>query len=243
MPIIKKNFFFFTTARIILDDDALSEALKERRYSYITGLSYDGALDATGIASVRSKKTPILKLQGKDDDALLMQCNETTRNEIRRTMKMPELVFHIPEKNEKKVYELYQYFEDIGGRPIRTRGYFKESLLAGAWRGDTLLAAVICYDARPYVRVNAIVSLRNEDAELRKLVSYSTRRLIFELARYARDNGYQLLDLGGVNLEDPAKKGITAFKMSFGGELVDEYTYTFKSSLFRHAYSFFYKGR
>ena len=234
-----KNRLLFSSARVILDDETLKRVLAEKQYSYITGLSYN-LFDFGRNVSVKNKKTVSTDITKITDEQFLSQCSDTTRNEIRKTFKIAELDFKIPDENLDGVYNLYTDFEVRGKRITRARDYFAKSLLAGAYYKGKLIAAIICYNAFPVLRVNAIVSERN-DEEFRRYVSFATRRLIFELFLYSKENKYNFLDLGGVNMTDSGKAGITAFKMSFGGELLDEYTYTYKSLLYRYVNSFFHK--
>ena len=39
--VIEKNYFLFKTLRVILDDERLWPALKEKKHAYVTGLSYN----------------------------------------------------------------------------------------------------------------------------------------------------------------------------------------------------------
>ncbi len=230
--------------RVILEDAALARALKEKKHAYITGLSYDGGL-AGGDASVakKTKQTVVIEPGTMTDEEIIASFRDTTRNEVRRTFNTPEFLFVLPDSNRKEVLALYSEFEEVGERPARRAEYFAQSIFAGAYWQDKLIASIICYDAKPVLRVNAIVSVRKDASEASKYVSFATRRLVFELIKYAREHGYGQLDLGGINTTDEAKKGITAFKMSFGGATKEEYTYTYKSSLFRYVTSLFYKGR
>lgn len=241
MVIIRRSLFF-KSARVILEDELLIRLLREKRYSYISGLSYNGALAIEG-STPRSKKTVIVPLERANDEELFMQMSETTRNEIRRTFKMPELRFAVPDSQRDKIYALYKAFEVSGKRLVRSLAYFKKSIFAGAYHNDELIAAIILYDAKPVLRINAIVSRRGEGQDVRKLVSFATRRLIYELCRFGRDHEYTEFDLGGVNLSTSTKAGIAAFKMSFGGVLRDEYMYTHKSCLFHYVNSLFNKRR
>lgn len=230
--VIEKNYFFFRTLRVVLDNERLREALAARRHTYITGLSYDGSLGGTEIR-INAKKTPVIDCAGKSDEDFLRGANDTTRNEIRRTFKTPELSFAVPDQNRMAIWQMYAEFERAGGRSPRGFSYFNESLFAGAYYNGALVAAIICYDGKPYLRAHAIVSLRKIETELKKYISFATRRLVFELAKFGREGRYAWLDLGGVNLQDEAKAGIDAFKLSFGARLVDEYTYMYAGRLFR----------
>ncbi|MEK7630445.1 MAG: peptidoglycan bridge formation glycyltransferase FemA/FemB family protein [Patescibacteria group bacterium] len=242
--VIERNFILSRTLRVILDDAALASALKEKKHAYITGLSYDGDLTGSDASiAKKTKQTIVIEPDAMTDEEIIASFRDTTRNEVRRTFTIPELSFVLPDANHEEAVNLYSEFEEMGARPPRRAEYFRESLFAGAYWKRKLIASIICYDAKPVLRVNAIVSVRKDASEISKHVSFATRRLIFELIRYARDHGYRQIDLGGINTTDESKKGITAFKMSFGGMTREEYTYTYKNSLFRYVTSFFYKGR
>lgn len=231
--VIKQTKLFFRSARFIFEDEELKRALREKKYSYITGLSYDRSLVRNDKVSKKQKKTPVIKLEGQDLESIYRKFNDTTRNEIHKTEKMQEFRFLLSNKNNASIYGLYSDFEKRGGRPVRKKEYFKESIFAGAYFQDKLIAAIIAYDAKPYIRINAIVSADKQVFSERKYISYATRRLVWEFVGFGKERGYQWIDLGGVNLIEKEKSGIAAFKMSFGGELVDEFTYTYKSKLFR----------
>ncbi|MFC1595088.1 hypothetical protein ACFL3E_01520 [Patescibacteria group bacterium] len=218
--------------RIVLDDKKLKQALEKKGHFYISGVSYNGSFGSKDIL-IKQKKTPVISLIDTDKDKILGSLHDTTRNEVKRTFKMPELSFRLPDDNRSEIYKLYKKFEKKGGRIVRRKSYFKNSIFAGAYWKDKLIAGIICYDIFPYLRVNAIVSERLQESEIKKAVSFATRRLIFELCSHGMQKGYLLIDLGGVNLEEKEKSGITAFKMSFGGELINEYTYTYKSPVFK----------
>ncbi len=229
--VIVHRRFLFSSARIILDDEELKKALREKCYSYITGLSYN-KFDFGPEVKIKNKKTIVISVKNLSAEDFLWQSSETTRNEIRRTFKMPELFFRVPCEDAETIYRLYSDFEKEGGRIVRSKDYFQKSLLAGAYLDDRLIAAIICYDASPVLRINAIVSLRHDES-IRKYISFATRRLIFELFQYGSQKKYESLDLGGINVTEKEKLGITAFKRSFGGVGQDEYTYSYASSFAR----------
>lgn len=240
--IFQRRFLFWKTARIILEDEALKDTIENRRYSYVTGLSYNSDLFVgDNTVSQKKKLTAVLPLSGFLDEDLLMRASETTRNEIRRALKTPELSFELPTKKKDAIYELYAQFEREGGRPVRKKSYVERSILGGAWLQGRLIAGIIVYDSFPYLRINAIISLRNTDKEISKIVGFATRALVFELMRFGRDKNYELVDLGGINTQEEKKKGITAFKMSFGAKEKADYMYTYKSTFFRYANFIFHK--
>ena len=105
-----------------------------------------------------------------------------------------------------------------------------------AYYKDELIASVPCYDTFPYFQVRAMFSKRmgvhGEDAGFYKLIGSATRRLIFEICRYAHKRGCKFVGLGSVNYSDPQKARVADFKMFFGSHLGDEYTYVYKSRWF-----------
>ena len=71
------------------------------------------------------------------------------------------------------------------------------------------------------------------DKEMLRLISFSTRRLVWEICKYGKENDYFGFDLGSINLVDSNKASIAQFKNSFGGKIVDEYLYIYKSKIFK----------
>ena len=226
--IFEQRKFFFKTIRIILDDEVLKRTLQARSHSYITGLSYNN-FPAGSEVHIKSKKTTVIEL----GDDYFKRFNDTTRNEIRRTEKVSDLSFQIPDTNRDAVYRLYRAFESEGNRIVRPAAYFHRSVFFGAYLGGELMAAILCYDAYPYMRAHAIVSSLLENSLHRKWKSFVLRRLVFEICNYGKERDYLWFDLGGVNLSDEEKAGITAFKLGFGGRMISEYTYTYKSPFLR----------
>ncbi len=219
--IFEQRNFLLKSVRIILDDKALRDVLEKKTHSYISGLSYNWQLMSDKSVHIKTKQTTVIKLSGD----YFSRFNDTTRNEVRRTEKMSEMSFRVPDENRRAIYELYKNFERSAGRIVRKREYFGKSLLCGAYLDSELAAAVLCYDAYPYLRAHAIVSSHAHQ----KLKSFALRRLVFEICKYGQQHSYMWFDLGGINTHDPKKAGITAFKLGFGGDTINDYHYTYKS--------------
>jgi len=203
----------------------------ERVRSFLRGFAavhvYSYApLDLPGFRLVKKKQTPVVDVRGKTIEEMLAAFRDTTRNEIRRTFAMPELAFTI-EKPSRELYEFYVAATHSQGRKPQGCGLFRDSQVAVARRGNMILAAVAFIPAHPVLKVLTISSLRREsgDPQERNLIGYCTKRLIHELCVRAIYDGYESLDLAYINLTDPAKRGITDFKMGFGGVIRDEWQY------------------
>lgn len=227
--IIEQRKFFFRTLRVILDDAVLRRALTEKKYAYISGLSYDDTLGGPAVKR-KSKKTTMIHL----DDDYFQNFNDTTRNEIARAQKVSEIACLAPDRRRDEIYALYAHFEQRGGRIVRKKDYFKEHLFAGVYWQQRLVGAILLYDAHPYLRAHAIVSTDIERSDpIYRWKSFAMRRLVYEICTHGKERGYTRFDLGGINISDTKKAGITAFKLGFGGEVINEYTYTYKSALAR----------
>ncbi len=183
-------------------------------------------LSLPGFRMIREKQTPLIPVKDKTPEAVLATFRDTTRNEIRRTFAMPELSFSI-EGPSTELYDFYAAATRSQGRVPQKRGLFRDARIAVARRGSTILAAIAFVPASPVAKVLTISSLRREspDAGERNLIGFATKRLVYELCAYAIAGDYDYVDLAYVNTTDPTKKGITDFKMGFGGEIRHECQY------------------
>ena len=230
--IIQRRYLFFKSARVILDDDLFFELVKKRKYSYIIGISHN-QLKVPKYIKIKRKKTINIYLDKRLDD-VFRAFNDTSRNEIRKTFRMPEFSFVRNHKDFKEVYKVYKAFRKNKKMDIKSPSFLKAAMLFKAYYKGELISVITCYDAFPYLRIQNIFSkLHKGDKDLRRLIGYATRRLVYEICKYGNEGGYKLLDLAGVNLVDPKKAGITQFKSSFGGKIENEYTYTYKSPIAR----------
>lgn len=231
-PILIKRYRFFTSARVILEDELFLKLLKNPHYSYITAISHHTLKVPTGVKA-KHKKTINIYLDG-GIDAVFAKFNDTARNEIRKTFKLEGLEFRHNDGNWEEMYALYRRFRAAKHLEQKPLSFLKPSLVFSLyWRGE-LISCMTCYDVFPYLRIQNIFSkLNHDDKDLRKMIGYATRRLIYEVCRYGCEHGYRLVDLASANFTDPKKAGITAFKSSFGGVVEDEYTYTYRSGPIR----------
>lgn len=230
--VIEQKRLFFSTLRVILDDEKLRMALQEKRYSYISGVSYQHFHFGEDMR-VKEKKTAVIDLND-NFDAIFAKFHDTTRNEIHRTYRMPDLAIVVEDKNISALFSLHKKFERKQSRHPLSFFSFSASTFFSAYYKGELIASVACYHDEHYTRVRAIFSLRlfEKDKEKYRIIAYAARRLIWEACQYGKRKGNTIFDLGAINLTDPKKKPITDFKSGFGGKIVDEYTYTYESPLF-----------
>lgn len=231
----EKNRLLYRSLRVLHQDENLKELLDKNKYDYITVISYvDLGLEKEGY-SLKRKKLANIHLDGSIEE-ILGKFARRTQQEIARTYKIPDLEFRIADADIKKTYDLYSEFERAQGRKPWKMATFEGLINFNAYYKGELIASVPCYDLNPYLQVRAIFSKRlkigEEDREMYKLIGSATRRLIYEICQYGKERNYQFVGLGSVNYSTEQKANVAGFKMFFGSELGDEYTYTYKNRKF-----------
>lgn len=183
---------------------------------------------------LKHKKTPVIPLVTKTADDILAAFRDTTRNEVRRTFALDGLTFDIGEATAE-TYAFYQQATRSQGRIPQKRGLFRGALVASARYQGKIIAAIAYMPAQPIAKVLTISSLRREtdDAHMRAMIGFATKRLVYEVCVWGIAHGYEGCDLAYINLDDPSKKGITDFKMGFGGEVRDEWQYVYVSPMLK----------
>lgn len=230
--IIEKKFLFFRSVRILYEREDVASLLKKKRRDYVTVVSYR-PLSLPGF-KVSVKKVANVRLNASPEK-IFGRFSISTRNEINRTYKIKELKFGVPDTNLEGAYDLYCRFERAQGRTPWTIDTYKNTILFNAYFKGELIVSIPCYDIRPYLQIRSISSKRFEknDRESKKVIGYASRRLICEICRYGRENGYEFAGLGAVNYSTSQKAGVSDFKMFFAPEVGEEYTYTYESGLFK----------
>lgn len=187
---------------------------------------------------IREKETPVTPLTGKTADDVLLGFRDTVRNEVRRTFSLPNvLVAIVPFSSEH--YQLYKSHVDAQGRGVQPFRSFRDLLCAEARLNGVLVSVISFVPAKPIVKVFSISSSRvGADKETATNIGFLTKRLVYELCVWGIEHKYDGVDLAYVNTVDPAKKGITDFKMGFGGEVRKEYQYERASKITHFARRF-----
>ncbi|MBU4348149.1 hypothetical protein KJ671_01415 [Patescibacteria group bacterium] len=229
----EKNKLLFRSLRVLYQNENLKELLDKNKYDYITVISYDDlGLEEEGY-SLKYKKLANIALNSTIEE-ILERFTRRTKQEVLSTYKVGEFEFKVADPNLKATYKLYKKFERAQSRKPWGKESFNGVINFNAYYKGRLVASVPCYDVFPYLQVRAIFSKRMEESDkgLYKLIGSATRRLIFEACKYGQERGYKFVSLGSVNYSTEQKANVANFKMFFGSELGDEYTYTYKSSKF-----------
>lgn len=242
--IIESRKFIFRKALVIsagMIGQKEAERLKDK-YDKLSIVSYE-KLNLTGFTE-NMRTTALIKLRGMKIDEIFSGFNYETRHKIRRAEKN-EVVHVVSLDNDiHSHYSLYVEFEESQGRKAYRKLDLADCLFFGAYSGKELLSSVICQDINGKVlRIKHIASkrLKTDNKKKIRLISEASKFVFYEAIRYAHLKGFEHFDLNGINLKDPAKRGITDFKMGFGGSILDEYWYVYKSPFFRIAEGIFNK--
>lgn len=228
----EKKRLWFKTARIIHDDRLFEKLLSEKKFAAITAISYS-ELEFAKNLPVKKKSTLYIPLKADLED-ILEKFQERSRRYVKSSLKNLEFKFAVDDKNFSAIYEMYKNFERSKSRKPLGKDSFRVCIFFSAYHNGVLISVIAVYLNKPFLRARAIFSkrLETDDAKLKNIIGAATKTLVYVICRYGKENGYESFDLGSLNFENPQTKNISAFKMSFGGEVVPEYTYKYKSGLF-----------
>lgn len=221
---------------IYLENLSLAELKNlQNHYSRISVLSHHPQ-PALEHLFIRKKKTPLIDLHGTPDE-IFKRFRDTVRNEIRRTYKLPSLEIRVCASSYTDAYEMYAAFEYAQNRIPISKNEFCQYTLAVAYLNGVCISGITFFQSNNIARIRSIFSKRLNSSELDqetyKIIGYASKRLMYEVCLYARDAGDHAFDLASINLNDPNKASIAAYKMGFGATIVDEYHYQWKSGTFR----------
>jgi lipid II:glycine glycyltransferase (peptidoglycan interpeptide bridge formation enzyme) len=228
----KKVFNFIKLLEIYYEsEDKVLEAIKNishlswRIYSY-----FPLNLNAS-YTLLRTKETSRICLLDKTKESLLLSFKKNYRNEIRKTYQTSGCEIKVQEGFSKEGYSMYVDFEDNSKRPfLSTKN--ADGLWFLAYMDGQLMSGVYVIDVKPVLKIVAIFSSRKEvSQEKKKIIGYLSKRLIYEIGSYGISRKHEFVDLAYINREDPKKAGITAYKLGFGGDIINEYTYEKKTLL------------
>lgn len=229
--ILKQRRLFFRTILLMLEDEMITGVIEGGGYSKISITSYK-KMNLPGFEEL-VKTTALIDLTSNKEE-IFNKFSDTTRNEIRRTERNAEMTIIVDDENLDGAYQLYKEFEYAQGRVPVAMSALKECRLFCAYFRGELISSVFVTESPSRLRIRSIFSKRLAvgDKETYKLISNATRRLVWEICRGGKERGFVSLDLASVNFNNPKTANITKFKMSFGGEVVNEYTYVYRSKLF-----------
>jgi hypothetical protein len=218
-------------------DPALGDRLREG-FDYSFVVSY-GGFDAPGWEVV-DKHSALIDLS-RGLEAAFSEFNATTRNEIRKTERESGLEVRFDVEPFDEIYAFHASCErERGWLPVPESELSASLVCICYWNGEPL-AGISCYENDEMLRVGRIFSRRRSveweqaHAAPKWLFGAAQRRVVHELCRHVVARGQRRLDLGGIDLGDDAKSGISRFKLSFGSTVVPVKIGRYQTDAFRAA--------
>jgi len=196
----------------------IAKALKTN-YDYSFVISYGKFNDDE--YDVVDKYAAIIELNA-DLESVFAKFNATTRKHLRRFKKMSELKIHREVLDFEAFYNFYSQCEfDRDWFPV-PKNELKNSIVFYVTYNGKPISGMSAYKDNGFIRLGRIFSLvRSSDFEKKNLVfGIAAKKIVFEFCKYASENGYTQLDLGGVDLSSENKSGITFFKMNFSPRII-----------------------
>jgi len=198
--------------------------------------------------SFQRKPTLIIDLTQDLEKIWLNMDRKSTRNSIKKAQE---------KEIEVKINDDYNQFHAILKSFMRQKR-FGSFLLMGEINLATMKKYGTCFTARYrgevlgghlYFEDEENILLRYSaskrlglDKNKAKLISDANRLLHWEAIQYAKNKGITVYDWGGLwskeeAEQDPQKRGVNSFKLSFGGEVVTRYEYY---KIYSRIYNFVY---
>ncbi len=227
----------FCAIDIFLEDISVAEIrMLQRTYDRISLLIHH-PLEGLQEFRCKHKKTPNIYVTDAIE-VVFSRFRDTVRNEINRTLRMPDLEIRIPDTTSSMAFEAYSAFEYSQHRAPISQKEFDVFLHAGAYFQGRFISGVSFFQEHNKLRIRSIYSIRLQakdmaDQQLYKIIGYASKRLIYEICTYAKEHGAILVDLASINLTDPEKESIARFKSGFGAHIEDEYQYIHASTAYR----------
>jgi hypothetical protein len=229
--ILETKRLWFKKAVFFLEDNLPSQTELEKKYDVIDILSHTSL--SLNDWTLKQKDTAVIDLTHTEEE-IFKHMSDTTRNEIRRTYDNPRFTLS-QTPDARAVYKLYADFErSRGNKPVgESEIHTFESI--GIMFDTELVYGLYLAESLPYIRIRSIFSKRLDvqDKEMIKIISYAGRRLIWESIRDAKKRGFLSYDFASVNRSNPKSEAIARFKLSFGGQVVPEYNYMYRSKMFK----------
>jgi hypothetical protein len=188
-------------------------------YSFI--ISYDNFFNDHDY-KISNKNACIINAT-QNEEKIISGFNASSRNELSRTYRTDGLEFQFGYTDFNKYYEFYKRSENARDwYPVPENELANCLLFSATFEGE-YISGMSCYTGASTIRVSRIYSTRKintNTAITRTIYAAAAKRIVLNISNYAREKGFKKIDLGGVDLESPAKAGISNFKLSLGGKVV-----------------------
>ena len=211
-----ENFNYHRLLKDNVSSTDLIEYKNEFDYSFV--ISYNNFIDEE--YDIIKKESALIDLS-KPIDMIFKNFKSTCRKHIRRTFNRQE--FQVI-KNIDEFESLYSFYKscemDRNWYPIPEDEIKNSHVMICKFNG-IYCSGITAYSHKKKIRLGRLFSGRKSKINIEKnFFSWALRRLVYEYCIYGQENGFETLDLGGIDLTDEKKEGITLFKKSFSPEII-----------------------
>ena len=180
------------------------------------------------------KKAAVIPLMGNIDE-VFQRFHSTCKNEVRRSFKEENMEFIDHIQDWDGFYSFHTLCEAERNWKPAPREELESSMVKAIKYDGEYISGMSCYTEEKRMRIGRIFSRRRSE-DFKKLsgviFSVAARRIVYEFCQWGIANDKKTLDLGGIDPQDPSKKGISRFKMFFGSEIIQVLIGRYKSNRF-----------
>ena len=218
---IKKFYFFKVEDNWFKFNNTINNIFKLKTYSYIpiqNGNKY----------CIKEKgRTSIIDLN-KSIEEIANKFRSTTRNSIKKAETINvKCVYNIDIKEFYSFYKQFAVQKKIYPIPIKIMVENKNHLIITAAKiNDSILAAhsYVIDETNGIARLYQSASKRLELDSDKNLISHANKLLTYKNIELFKKMNLRHYDFGGLS-DNKKLNGINEFKMSFGGEIIEQYNY------------------
>jgi len=179
------------------------------------------------------KYTPLISLKKSEDD-IFAAFGKNTKHKIKRAL-TEGMIFSVESSMEvlEKAYNEFARAKDIGPMDKKTlKAYWPKMITTKlTHEGEVLVVHGFVHDAdlkRVNLQWGASRFRSTDDPQQQNLIGRANRLLHYLDMLYMRERGIEVFDLGGyaLNTTNPELIQVNEFKAGFGGQIVEESTYS-----------------
>ena len=174
------------------------------------------------------KQSQVVSLDGTPEQ-IFAGLGQRSRQEIRKTYRDSGLRIVVDDSYRDESYRFYSEVKEQERASPDVEQDFDSVRWINAYMENSLVSVNSIYTNRKVLRGKHIASLRKQSGLDPALIGRINRRLLWEACALGIAEGRAEFDMGGVDFNDPAKRGISEFKRRFGGGTVDIYVYRYAS--------------
>jgi len=169
--------------------------------------------------------TTVIDLSHTEEDLYMQMRKKFVRKQISRGESRGIVVRNGTYEEFLPLYKSFRKNKNIGFSRIAEAAEVGEIFIA-EHEGKIVAAGLFLSDGR-HVRAHALISKRLSSKEMREIIGYANRILLWKAIRFYKSIGCKMMDLGGINVQSKKRedKSLAEFKEAFGGQRTECFYY------------------